>query len=149
MQIERAPPELFPRLAGLREEMAREMSSDVISRSEGWQERFVEFFRTRQARGIAQPFVAIENDEVIGMAFASVIDDYRTFAFEQKRGYINAVYVVPSERGHGIGRRLTEAAIAWLRDRGCIAVRLNPSAEAKPLYLSMGFVPSGELRLDL
>ena len=96
-----------------------------------------------------QPFVALRNDDVLGMAMASVVEDYRTFALQQRRGYINVVYVIPSARGRGIGRSLTEAAIAWLRERGCVAVRLNPSRQAAALYQSMGFVLSGELRLDL
>lgn len=149
MQIEAAQPELFGRLAELRAQMALEMGSDVETRASGWRERFVEFFTTRTQRGVSQPFVAIHDGAIIGMAMASVIDDYRTFAFQQLRGYINAVYVVPAERGRGIGRALTEAAIAWLRAKGCVAVRLNPSAKAEPLYRSMGFVPSGELKLDL
>jgi GNAT superfamily N-acetyltransferase len=149
-EIRPAQPEMFPRLAELRARMEFEIEGrDLDKHIEGWRERFIEFFGTRQQRGTSQPLVAIRNGDVIGMAMASVIDDYRAFAFRQLRGYINAVYVVPAERGHGIGRALTEAAIAWLRERGCKAVRLNPSAQAEPLYRSMGFVPSGELKLDL
>jgi GNAT superfamily N-acetyltransferase len=149
VQIEAAHPDLLPRLAELRAQMAAEMGANLDARSDGWRERFVEFFRARYERDFSQPFVAVRDGAVLGMAIASLIDDYRTFAFRQRRGYINAVYVVPAERGHGIGRSLTEAAIAWLREQGCIAVRLNPSRRAEPLYRSMGFVPSGELKLDL
>jgi GNAT superfamily N-acetyltransferase len=149
VQIEAALPEMLVHLAELRAHMERELEGDLDARLDGWRERFVEFFSTRQRQGVAQPFVALRGTDVIGMAMASVIDDYRTFALEQRRGYINTVYVIPAERGNGIGRKLTEAAIAWLRERGCVAVRLNPSAKAQPLYRSMGFAPSGELKLDL
>jgi GNAT superfamily N-acetyltransferase len=149
VRIEAAQLEMLPHLAELRAQMERELEGDLDTRLDGWRERFVEFFGSRQQQGVAQPFVATRGTIVIGMAMASVIDDYRTFALEQRRGYINTVYVIPSERRHGIGRELTEAAIAWLRDQGCIAVRLNPSAKAEALYRSMGFALSGELKLDL
>jgi GNAT superfamily N-acetyltransferase len=149
-QITPAAPELLPRLAELRAQMEMELEGDDLDlRLRGWRERFVEFFLARQQRGMSQPFVALGNEEVVGMAMASVVDDYRTFSLQQLRGYVNAVYVVPAERGHGLGRSLTQAAIAWLRDRGCVAVRLNPSRQAETLYRAMGFVPSGELKLGL
>ncbi len=149
-EIRPAQPEMFVRLAELRAQMEFELERrDLDASIAGWRERFIEFFATRQQRGTSQPLVAIRNGEVIGMAMASVVDDYRASALRQLRGYINTVYVVPTERGQGIGRALTVAAIAWLRERGCVAVRLNPSAQAEALYRSMGFVSSGELKLDL
>jgi GNAT superfamily N-acetyltransferase len=150
MRIEAAGPQLLPRLADLRAQMELELERrDLDKHSEGWRDRFIEFFSTRQHHGTSQPFVAMRDDEVIGMAIASVVDDYRAFALRQLRGYINTVYVIPASRGCGIGRALTEAAITWLRAQGCIAVRLNPSVQAEPLYRAMGFAPSGELKLDL
>lgn len=150
VQIVPAGPDLLPRLADLRFEMELEVEGrDLDTRLDGWRKRFVEYFDTRRQRGTSQAFAAIRDSEVIGMAFASVLEDYRAFAFHQLRGYINAVYVVPAERGHGIGRALTEAALGWLREQGCVTVRLNPSTQAEPLYRSMGFVTSGELKLDL
>jgi GNAT superfamily N-acetyltransferase len=150
MRIEAATPQLLPRLADLRAQMELELERrDLDARVEGWRERFIEFFSTRQQLGTSQPFIAIRDGEVIGMAIASVVDDYRAFALGQRRGYINTVYVIPAARKGGIGRALTEAATAWLRAQGCVAVRLNPSAQAEALYRSMGFAPSGELKLDL
>jgi putative acetyltransferase len=61
-----------------------------------------------------------------------------TGAAEMKR-----LWVEPLHRGHGLGRRLVDAAIAWARAHACSAVVLDTVNEAMPeasrLYRSMGF----------
>lgn len=57
---------------------------------------------------------------------------------------IKRLYVVPSARGSGAGRRLMETAIAFARERGHTRVVLDTERgrlrEAYRLYLSLGFV---------
>lgn len=62
-------------------------------------------------------------------------------------GYIANVYVDPAHRRQGAARALTAAAIDWLRSIGCEVVRLQASQYGRPLYESMGFVPTGEMEL--
>jgi putative acetyltransferase len=56
---------------------------------------------------------------------------------------IKRLYVVPAARGHGLGKRLAERAIAEARDKGYARVRLDthrPSmAVAIALYRGLGF----------
>ena len=137
-----------PKLADLREASGRETGEDAI-RQDGWRERFVHYLRARQEAGELQCFAARDDGQVIGMAIASLVSDYRFAVFGERRGYVNAVFVAPQCRARGIGRALTDAAVAWLSARGCVTVRLRPSAKAKPLYRRMGFTESGELALDL
>lgn len=55
------------------------------------------------------------------------------------------VYVAPTHRRRGLARHLMGAILAWCRDAGIARVALHPSDAARPLYLTLGFAPSGEL----
>jgi hypothetical protein len=45
--------------------------------------------------------------------------------------------------------RLTQTIIAWCRERGFEWIYLHASNQGRPLYESLGFVPSSEMRLKL
>jgi GNAT superfamily N-acetyltransferase len=135
-------------LADLREASGQEVGEAAI-RQAGWRDRFVRYLRTRQARRELQCFAAADAERYVGMAIASLIDDYRYAVFGERRGYVNAVYVLPEYRAHGAGRALTQAAIGWLLAHGCATARLRPSPKAEALYRRMGFFESGELELNL
>ncbi len=115
----------------------------------GWEDRFVAYFRDRQQLGLSQAFAATTRQEIAGMAFASLVEDYRAYAFGQRSGCVNAVYVCPPCRRRGIATQLMGAAIGWLTEKRCTLVRLRPSEAAQQLYRSFGFTSSGELQLEL
>lgn len=61
------------------------------------------------------------------------------------RALIEAVRVRSDRRGDGVGRRLTEWAIATARERGAALVQLTTDAsraDAHRFYERLGFVPS-------
>jgi GNAT superfamily N-acetyltransferase len=66
-----------------------------------------------------------------------------------RRAWIHSVYVEPAFRRHGIGRRLTEMMVAWCREQGFRWIYLHASEQGRPLYESLGFEPSTEMRLKL
>ncbi|HVD39381.1 MAG TPA: GNAT family N-acetyltransferase [Solirubrobacterales bacterium] len=56
--------------------------------------------------------------------------------------HLEELYVIPSLRGHGIGRRLLEATIEFARAAGATGIDLNTGESdtaARNLYESMGF----------
>jgi len=59
------------------------------------------------------------------------------------------VYVYPEFRRRGIGRKVMQSMIDWCRDAGFNYVSLHASDDGRVLYESMGFEPTGELRLKL
>jgi ribosomal protein S18 acetylase RimI-like enzyme len=64
---------------------------------------------------------------------------------------INAVWVAPEARGRGIARALTEACVAWARERGCGAVHVAVvvgNAAAQRTYEAAGFVAAGRTRWE-
>jgi ribosomal protein S18 acetylase RimI-like enzyme len=58
-------------------------------------------------------------------------------------GWIGALGVAPEARRHGLGRALTEAAVARLRERGASTVLLFATDMGRPLYERLGFVAEG------
>ena len=67
----------------------------------------------------------------------------------RKYGYIWGVYVEAPYRGRGFGKQLTKMAIDYLKSLGCTRVILHASPSGQPIYTSLGFVTSNEMRLDL
>jgi GNAT superfamily N-acetyltransferase len=135
--------------AEMRALMAVEMGADWDQNHEGWRERYVEYFANRQRRGESQVFYAKVQDEIIGMASVSILDDYHAYVRHTKSGRINAVYVSPSHRRHGFATALVNACLNWLRTNGCVNARLNSSEQGIQLYESMGFKPRREMELPL
>ena len=66
-----------------------------------------------------------------------------------RRAWIHSVYVEPSFRRRGIGRQLTQTIISWCRGQGFECIYLHASEQGRPLYVSLGFEPSSEMRLKL
>jgi GNAT superfamily N-acetyltransferase len=66
-----------------------------------------------------------------------------------RRGNILNVYTEPHSRRLGLARRLTQIALDWCRVNGIRAVILHASKAGHPLYESLGFQPTNEMRLVL
>jgi GNAT superfamily N-acetyltransferase len=58
-------------------------------------------------------------------------------------GWIGALGVQPAMRRRGLGSALTEAATAWLRERGAVTVLLYATEQGRPVYERLGFEPEG------
>lgn len=63
------------------------------------------------------------------------------------RGYLMNVYVDPEHRRRGLARAIASAALDACRERGVRVVALHASAAGRPLYESLGFVPTPEMSL--
>jgi len=66
-----------------------------------------------------------------------------------RRAFVVNMYTDPAHRRRGLARRLMETMIAWSREEGLATLYLHASDEGRPLYQSLGFVPSNEMRLQL
>ncbi len=66
-------------------------------------------------------------------------------------GHVFSVATDPDARRRGHARACVEELLEWFRRRGARQVDLNASAEAEPLYASLGFVrkPDPSMRLEL
>ena len=68
---------------------------------------------------------------------------------EPRRAWILNVYTEPEYRRRGIARRLMQTMVDWCRQAGFQSVSLHASEDGRPLYESMGFKPTEEMKLVL
>ncbi len=65
-----------------------------------------------------------------------------------KRAMILNMFVERDYRRRGIARALMHTTIAWCKAAGFASVGLHASDEGRPLYESLGFQPTNEMRLN-
>jgi GNAT superfamily N-acetyltransferase len=97
-----------------------------------------------------QCWLAFEKTQAVGGG-AILINPWPSHPYdlECRRATILNVYVDPDFRRKGVARRLMETMIDWCRKEGFAAVYLHASKDGKPLYETLGFEPTTEMRLKL
>jgi GNAT superfamily N-acetyltransferase len=98
----------------------------------GWTGRRV-LFDYYAARGDCALFVAEVDGEIVGTGGATI------FPGSPPTGWVHGIVVRPGQQRSGLGGRLTEAAIAWLRARSAGAVLLLATEAGRPVYERLGF----------
>ena len=80
-----------------------------------------------------------------------VIADWPGYPRENhaKRAWILNMYTEPEARRHGVAKQILEIMLDWCRSEGFSAVSLHASPAGRPLYESVGFQPTNEMRLPL
>jgi len=100
--------------------------------------------------GTFRSWLACDGDQIVAGG-AVVIVPWPAHAYEPecRRATILNIYTDPEYRRRGIARQLMETIIAWCREQGFARVTLHASEYGKPLYESLGFEESNEMRLNL
>jgi GNAT superfamily N-acetyltransferase len=87
--------------------------------------------------------IATVDDACVGYALAAVYQPDPTSDNGTERcGLLDEIYLDETARGHGLGRRLAEACMDWMRQRGARRVKLYMYAwneDARRLYTALGF----------
>jgi GNAT superfamily N-acetyltransferase len=102
-------------------------ASDVVA-------HFIENSRAHSQHG---GFLAVVDGEIAGSAMCCLLHSPYPDVIKPERrlrGYIWSVFTVPSYRGRGVGKAMTERAIAHLRNVGCTHIVLHASDSGAPLY---------------
>jgi GNAT superfamily N-acetyltransferase len=68
---------------------------------------------------------------------------------QARRGNIVNVFTAPDHRRRGLARRLMDTILDWCRANSLDVVVLHASKDGRPLYESMGFAATNEMRLML
>lgn len=66
-----------------------------------------------------------------------------------QRAWVVNMFTEPAHRRRGLARRLMDTMLAWCRAQGMHSLYLHASDHGRPLYESMGFTPTNEMRIVL
>ncbi len=109
-----------------------------------------EFLTQAIPAGFFRSWLASTNDRIVaGGAVLIVPWPSHTYDGECRRATILNVYTYPEYRRRGIARKLMQHMIEWCRNEGLAMVYLHASEDGRPLYESLGFEPTAEMRLKL
>ncbi|MFF7853998.1 GNAT family N-acetyltransferase [Streptomyces sp. NPDC007904] len=151
--VRRATPEDAEEVLRLRQVMIDSMAG--ADSSTEWHVESLPLLRTRLAErdGGFAAFV-VDHPRRPGALAALVAGtvDYRIGKAGDPYGTVGFVFSVatdPDARRRGHARACMETLLEWFRERGARRVHLTASAEAEPLYLSMGFRPKPDPLLEL
>ncbi|WP_327314743.1 GNAT family N-acetyltransferase [Streptomyces sp. NBC_01235] len=109
--------------------------------------------RLAQPDGDFAAFV-VEHPERAGTLAALVVGtvEYRIGRAGNPHGIIGYVFSVatdPDARRRGYARACMDALLEWFRARGAAQIQLTASADAAPLYASLGFKPKPAPLMEL
>jgi GNAT superfamily N-acetyltransferase len=133
-----------------RREMFRSMQCDPAV-LESLELAVEKYFKNVFEAGRFHGWLAVNGDGKIvgGGGIVDVAFPPSPFAPDATRPEIINVYVEPQYRHRGIARRLIQVMVDWCRARGATLVQLTASDDGRPLYTSMGFEPTREMKLRL
>lgn len=90
--------------------------------------------------------VVVRGERVVGMAWVAIVSRVPTpTAPKRLSGDVQCVYVVPEERGAGVGGRLLGAVVERARELGVERLTVHSSGRAVPAYVRAGFAGSERL----
>ena len=109
------------------------------------------FFAKRLANGTYRAWLVESAAKEVVAGGGLFIYDYHPSVSDPrpKRPLIANMYTEPPYRRKGIARKLMETMIDWCREEGFGSVVLHASVEGRPLYESLGFKQTNEMRLML
>lgn len=91
-------------------------------------------------------FIARVASEVVGMAWVALVPRVpRPGVVVRYSGDIQSVFVLPENRGKGIGSRLVQAATEHAFCLGALRVTVQSGRKAVPVYERLGFASSPQL----
>jgi ribosomal protein S18 acetylase RimI-like enzyme len=112
-----------------------------LAPTRGTKDAYASFLSTQLDAPDAAIFVAAERAHVIGYAYIA-IESYDYMSLRGPAGVLHDIIVDPERRGRGVGRRLLEAALAYLESRALAQIVLSTAEHndvAQRLFASMGF----------
>lgn len=150
IRIRRGTPADIPMIARHRMGMFSEMKIGDPSDFDAYAAEFREFATQAMTTGTFHSWLAeTESGEIAGGGAIMVVPwPANPKHRKQQRAFLFNVFTEPAFRRQGIARSLVQTIVDWCREQGFGSVFLHASDAGRPLYQSMGFQPTTELRFD-
>ncbi len=139
-------PELLRQRRGMYEDMGYTDEVAII----GMLSTSEEYLRLAMPTGSFRAWLAVREQQVVAGG-GLIITPWLSHPYDQqcRQATILNVYTDPKFRRQGIARLLMQTIIEWCRQDGMAQVSLHSSKDGRPLYESLGFEPTSEMRLKL
>ncbi|WP_306232383.1 GNAT family N-acetyltransferase [Agrococcus beijingensis] len=125
-------------LAALRWRWVRETADEALPEHDAYVTAAAAWARGHRDSHV--PFVALVDDEIVGMAWLAVQARVPTpRALDRRSGDLQSCYVVPEARGRGLGTRLADAVLTRARELGLEHVTVHASPRSIRVYERAGF----------
>ena len=131
--------------------LLREVHPELETKIEESGEWTREWIRKRLAGGSLIGLLAKAQDgKVAGSGCIWLRDDMpRPTNPRMNAPYLMSMYTAPEFRRKGVARLIVQSALKLCKERGYERVNLHASEVGKPLYESLGFSPTTEMRAKL
>lgn len=149
--IRAATPADLPTIVKLRHAMFEAMGYVNRAELELTDAKFEEWVEPKLASGDYHGWFGLDESGKIIAGAGLWVMDWVPHALDQstRRGNILNVYCQPEHQESGITRRLLIQVLDHCRDNGIRTVIVNPADAIRPLYESMGFRPTGEMKIQV
>ncbi len=134
-----------------RREMFRDMGYKVDATMESMSARFRAWLVERMNSGDYLAWLVSAPDGSIAAGTGLWLMDWPPHMIGKgvRRGNIVNVYTAPGYRRKGLAKQLMQTALDWCREHEIDTVILHASSAGRPIYESLGFQPTNEMRLHL
>lgn len=133
----------------------RAMFSDMGLRDTAWLDgvanSFLPWVRRKLETGDYLAWFAVAEDGSVAAGAGLWLVEWFPHGLDRGslRGYMLNVYTEPQYRRRGLARQLMQITLDYCRDRGIAIATLHASDEGRPLYESLGFKATNEMRIEL
>ena len=148
--IRPAAPDDIPELLRHRRGMYEDMGYNDAGTLSGMVSTCKPYLASALANGTLHGWLACAGKNVVagGVVLVSPWPSH-PYDGQCRRATILNMYTDPPFRRQGIARRLMQTMIDWCRKEGFVHVTLHASDKGRPLYDSLGFEVTNEMRLNL
>lgn len=141
----------LPHLIHHRRAMFEEMGHRDAGVLDGVDKISTKYFESALRSGTYKAWLAEQSNGEVVAGGGVVLADWPGFPGETlaQRAWILNMYAEPHARRQGLAKQLLHVILDWCRAHGLATVSLHASPAGRPLYESLGFQPTNEMRLNL